>query len=62
MSSGADIALVALVAARELLMAYFRMLELSGLSPEEKLAHYEKVRAEFMLVDRDAIRKPEDLK
>jgi pyruvate-formate lyase-activating enzyme len=56
-----DAALIALNIARELLLAYFRLMETTGLTPEEKAAHRLKIEAEFYNVDLKAIRDPEEL-
>ncbi|MHA2047800.1 MAG: hypothetical protein ACW99G_23705 [Candidatus Thorarchaeota archaeon] len=55
--TGVEIALIILATLRELNLAYFRLLETANLSDEEKA----KLRAEFLLVNRDTIPKPEDI-
>ena len=61
MNSGAEVGLIALAVAREMLLGYFRLLETAGMTEEQKEAHYQKIREEFMLVNRSTIPKPEDL-
>jgi hypothetical protein len=61
MSTGAEVGLIAMAVAREMLLGYFRLLETAGMTPEEKQAHYDAVKKEFMAVDRGAIPKPEDI-
>ena len=57
----AEVGLIAVAVARELLLGYFRLLETAGMSEEDKKIHYESVKGEFYLVDLDMIPKPEDL-
>ncbi len=61
MSGGTEVAAIALMAARELLLGYFRLVERAGLTPEEKKEHYEKIRGEFLGVNLDELRKPEEV-
>ncbi len=56
-----EVALIALALAREILLGYFRLLEVSGMSEEDKLIHYESVKGEFYAVELDMIPNPEDL-
>ena len=56
-----DVALIALALAREILLGYFRLLEVAGMSEEDKQIHYESVKGEFYAVELDMIPNPEDL-
>ncbi len=56
-----DVALIALALAREILLGYFRLLEVAGMSEEDKVIHYESVKGEFYAVELDMIPNPEDL-
>ena len=56
-----EVALIALALAREILLGYFRLLEVAGLSEEDKQIHYESVQGEFYAVELDMIPDPEDL-
>ena len=58
---GNQVALIALALAREILLGYFRLLEVAGMSEEDKLIHYESVKGEFYAVELDLIPDPEDL-
>ena len=57
-SPAVEIALITLAMIRELNLAYFRLVETEQMTAEER----EKLRAEFMAVNRALIPKPEDLK
>ena len=56
-----DVALIALALAREILLGYFRLLEVAGMSEQDKVIHYESVKGEFYAVELDMIPSPEDL-
>jgi hypothetical protein len=56
-----DVALIALALAREILLGYFRLLEVAGMSEEDKQIHYESVQGEFYAVELDMIPDPDDL-
>ena len=58
---GNQVALIALALAREILLGYFRLLEVAGMSEEDKQIHYESVKGEFYAVELDMIPDPEDL-
>jgi len=54
MTTEATIGLVAVEVASDLLMAYFRLLDTSGMTPEQKEAHYQETRARYY----SSIQKP----
>ena len=53
-----EVGLIALALAREILLGYFRLLEVADLTQEERAAHYAEVRKEFFDVDLDLIPDP----
>ena len=58
MSTEAAIALVALEVGSDLLMAYFRLLEISSLTAEEKEAHYQATRVKYYASLSKPVTKP----